>query len=629
MRVGRVALMAATCTACAFLLYLRRRRIINRRLALSTTSQPARPPDTTFVRAKGGLCNKLRVVLSYREAAVVDGGQRLVCVWVINDECPARFAELFEPLDGVTFLDSDDPDLEAKLIALGSPHGTTMKRDMRTHPAIAALGATSEAERWMSEREANMYLQLVPVLAIRRVIAETKGRCDVDYAAVHVRRTDHVALWGVSTPDAEFFAFLDRALPFLDTLQPATKPLSAVYVATDNAASQAAFGSRYGGAARIRTLAPIDAHATALRHTSVSDAVVDLFVCAGARVFKGTRGSSFSDVIWLMRRATGKAHRSDELHTARQLRRRKWRQQTTALSGEARAVRHAAERRRASSRREDGQEADDDAGPDALLAPSAAAPAASAAARPSFGLHVVVAHYKFRSFEPLVDALHEALGVAAVHIYDKSDDGLDPKLYGAAIEPDGRVASGDDAGAAVGAERSCRPVYNVQRVPNVGRESETYLRHLHERYDQHAPYTLYIQDDCHVHIPRHHIASFCEQLLAEMRQGSSGRVLQVVHRGRKLYPARRIDAQDKMHGRLKKACERFGLSMPPSYSTHVCAFFLVSRACVHRQPRELYKQMLNWHANRDSVENRRGASEEELAPWLLEHLWQLIFFTHA
>ena len=53
-------------------------------------------------------------------------------------------------------------------------------------------------------------------------------------------------------------------------------------------------------------------------------------------------------------------------------------------------------------------------------------------------------------------------------------------------------------------------------------------------------------------------------------------VLQVVHRGRKLYPPRRLEPHDKLHGRLAAACARFGIAMPHSYVTHVCAFL-----CAH------------------------------------------------
>ena len=150
--------------------------------------------------------------------------------------------------------------------------------------------------------------------------------CGDGFAAVHVRRTDHVALWGISTPDDEFYTFVDKALQYKSK---GSHGGACVFVATDNAKTQSLYAQRYG-TSRVHALHPIEMSPTALRHTSVRDAVIDLYVCASSRVFKGTRGSSFSDAIWLIRKARGVAHQNDELHTNRQLRRRRWRQQKAA-----------------------------------------------------------------------------------------------------------------------------------------------------------------------------------------------------------------------------------------------------------------------------------------------------------
>ena len=50
------------------------------------------------------------------------------------------------------------------------------------------------------------------------------------------------------------------------------------------------------------------------------------------------------------------------------------------------------------------------------------------------------------------------------------------------------------------------------------------------------------------------------------------------------------------------------------------------RERIRRRPKSFYEALLAWHREEPSVRNRRGASDEQLAPWLLEHLWQLIFF---
>lgn len=217
-------------------------------------------------------------------------------------------------------------------------------------------------------------------------------------------------------------------------------------------------------------------------------------------------------------------------------------------------------------------------------------------------LRVVVAHHCETSYEALVSALGSA---AEAWVYDKSDSGL---------------RGAPAARAAV-----------VRRVPNVGRESETYLRHIVEQYDDLAAHTLFVQDDVHVHIPPRHMRPFVEQVAEIRRHGLPGRMLQVAFRGRRREPPRRVDASGvgelRLYAELEAACERFGIELPGSYETHVCAFFLASRECIRRRPRAFYEALLAWHAEEASVaRRRRAASAEQRAPWLLEHLWELIFF---
>lgn len=320
-----------------------------------------REVGTAFVRAQGGLCNKLRAVLSHREYAA-DRSEHLVCIWVIGPECPARFCEMFMPLDGVTFVDSDEPGLEARLRALGAPLDASIPRAMRSHPAIAVQpdGAGSGRDAWLSDRESAMFAQLTPCPELMKTIEATISRCGTTFAALHVRRTDHVELWGVSTPDKEFFTFVDSfvarhctpASPaHHDTEGPASCSLAPrVFLATDNAETQSSFAAHCEASSlcglELVTAGAIERSPGALRHTSVASAVVDLYVCAAATVFKGTRGSSFSEAIYLLRRAHGVAHPSDELQTARSSRRRRWRQQKreAALTGRG-ARQHAADRR--------------------------------------------------------------------------------------------------------------------------------------------------------------------------------------------------------------------------------------------------------------------------------------------
>ena len=257
---------------------------------------PARTPaaESVLVVAEAGCGNKLRVVLSYLDVAR-RRGQKLVVFWRLSPECDATFEELYEPLDGVRFLHALPPNLPT------APRGA-----YDTHPDLQ-----------FTERESAMYAQLRPRPSIAaRVAARLKAFGGADFLAIHVRRTDHAELFGERSPcrDIDFYAFCDRHEPL------------PIFLATDNAATQAAFLARYG--ARLRALTPMrprrskrrasGADAPGARHTSVADAVADLEACVHAKVFKGTELSSFSDAVAHLRRARFIENKDDE-HRIRKL----------------------------------------------------------------------------------------------------------------------------------------------------------------------------------------------------------------------------------------------------------------------------------------------------------------------
>ena len=255
---------------------------------------PRAVAEGVLVVAEAGCGNKLRVVLSYLDVAR-RRGQQLVAFWRLSPECDATFEELYEPLDGVRFLHALPPNLPT------APRGA-----YDTHPDLQ-----------FTERESAMYAQLRPRPSVAaRVAARLKAFDGAEFCAIHVRRTDHAELFGERSPcrDVDFYAFCDRHDPL------------PIFLATDNAATQAAFAARYG--ARLRALTPMrprrskrnapGADAPGVRHTSVADAVADLEACVAAKVFKGTELSSFSDAVLHLRRARGVAHDADE-HRIRKL----------------------------------------------------------------------------------------------------------------------------------------------------------------------------------------------------------------------------------------------------------------------------------------------------------------------
>lgn len=112
-----------------------------------------------------------------------------------------------------------------------------------------------------------------------------------------MRRTDH--LTKASTPDADFVRFLTTTHAHLP-----------IFVATDNAQTQRQLVFLFGD--RVKALKPIAEDSKALRHTALTDAVVELFTCVEASVFKGSYKSSFSDTIHHLRQVNGRRNEADE-----------------------------------------------------------------------------------------------------------------------------------------------------------------------------------------------------------------------------------------------------------------------------------------------------------------------------
>ena len=213
-----------------------------------------------IVRAIGGLANRLRVILSRPHDSFV---------WVPDDEVAgARFADVFEcdPWIGI----SDD----------GSADYST------TDPSWE-LGGTLVKPGWIER-----YCLLVPVEPVRTRIAMLRELLGT-YDAMHIRRTDSGAL--VVPDDDAFFEW--------------AKGRATVYLATDNGRTQDKFREWLGPTLEVnRWIADKTEtmpEGCGTRLTSLQDAVVDLYMCAHSSAFRGSPGSSFSQLVYYLKDVIG------------------------------------------------------------------------------------------------------------------------------------------------------------------------------------------------------------------------------------------------------------------------------------------------------------------------------------
>ena len=212
------------------------------------------PYITVF--AKFGLCNKLQVVLSYLYKANQEN-KKLKIYWITDDECPDIFSNLFQPIDNVEFVYID---------------ATNDIYDYNTYQR--------ENQNYIF---ADYYQYLKPLPKIQNIIDKYKKllNSDVGYISCHIRKTDSLS---------HYDHLQDNA--YIDFINQYDSKLK-IYIATDNKDTQDIFKNIYGDRLVIKDIIP----SNNLRQTSLQDAVIDMYVCAGSTYFMGTNGSTFTNTI--------------------------------------------------------------------------------------------------------------------------------------------------------------------------------------------------------------------------------------------------------------------------------------------------------------------------------------------
>ncbi len=192
-----------------------------------------------YVKPTGGLCNYHRVTFSWLAKARA-AGDKLTVVWEKTAACNGYFEEIFEPIKDLTVV-----------------HWTTKPLNY---------------EGCMPCGDYSLVKELVPKIPLGVI---TKWPL-----AIHVRGTD----FGEPTL-APFCRFIEEQE-------------CAVYLATDDAIIQRQLLDKYPNKIRVNEIIK---KSDALRLTTLRQAVIDIYTCVAADRFLGTKNSSFTDIITLLR----------------------------------------------------------------------------------------------------------------------------------------------------------------------------------------------------------------------------------------------------------------------------------------------------------------------------------------
>lgn len=228
--------------------------------------------DEIAIYPGGGFCNKLRATLSYYQFAKSQN-KTLIVIWDKTSACNGFFLDYFEPIENILFLQNNRK--KYKIFYNG-------------------CGIHKDFEFYIIPE-----LKLLPDM-----IKEVNRRIDKlenNYIAVHIRRTDHIIdakQNNLYTSDEDFYEFIDNNINENINENIQTNNLLNLYIATDNKDTYDIFKNKYNN--KIKIDYPIELF-NSLRHTSLKESIIDLYMCVYSKNFKGSGWSSFTDTIFQLR----------------------------------------------------------------------------------------------------------------------------------------------------------------------------------------------------------------------------------------------------------------------------------------------------------------------------------------
>lgn len=229
-----------------------------------------------ILQVSAGLCNRLRAMFSYYQYCK-SVNQKLVVIWIPDIQCPGNYKNYFKKINDIIVLDNNN----AKHIINCKTCGYHPNYNIKNNPIL------------------NLYKDLDIIEPIRKKVKHILSLYRYNLIAVHIRRTDHIGLAKKNnrfTDDNQFVSFINHYNNYN------------LYIATDCKDTQKKFYKLYKN--RIKYIKFIDNNNNH-RKTSIEDALIDIYVCKNAHIFKGSDYSSFSSFIEQLR--TKKTIRSEEV----------------------------------------------------------------------------------------------------------------------------------------------------------------------------------------------------------------------------------------------------------------------------------------------------------------------------
>jgi hypothetical protein len=250
----------------------------------------------------GGLSNRVRVMIfySYYSRWKYDGAG-LFFVWEVNDACPGHFLDIFEPVQGVTFISKAEADSMESDVSVLRFRPSRDSVEILVKRFITNIGQYRIWDIGLRKITLRDHIQ-------RKVYGYVVANDICNVYGIHVRRTDLHD--GLDSMRKLTYPTIFRTISKLNVTG------ITLFLATDNAATQARFEFHYEvrepeRVSKLLVYRRIDGDAvnkklqsgnysSEFRHTDLETAVIDLYILSYTKHF--TRGlySSFSEwVNWL------------------------------------------------------------------------------------------------------------------------------------------------------------------------------------------------------------------------------------------------------------------------------------------------------------------------------------------